>query len=164
MTSIKKIITLGAVVLTVGATSITAFAASNYKTPAEAAAGVTGKTVEEVIEEKTETGKTYGTIAKDAGKLEEFEEEMIQIKKDVIEKKVAEGTLTREKADEILKAIEEDQENCDGTGSSKIGQKYGIGFGKETGTRIGKGSGRGMKNGGGQGQKMGACEGECDAQ
>ncbi len=153
MTKIKKIIALGAAVLTVGTTSITAFAASTYKTPAEAAAGITGKTVEEVIAEKTESGITYGTIAKEAGKLEEFKQEIIEIKKYVIEKKVAEGTLTQEKADEILKAIEENQANCDGTGSAKIGQKYGAGFGKD--------SERGMKNGGGQGKKMGNNQNNC---
>ena len=109
MTNIKKIITLGAVVLIVGATSITAFAASTYTTPAEAAAGVTGKTVEEVIAEKTETGKTYGTIAKESGKLEEFKQENLEIKKDVLAKKVVDGTITQEKADEILKAIDENQ-------------------------------------------------------
>jgi len=153
MTKIKKIITLGAVVLVVGATSITAFAASTYKTPAEAAAGVTGKTVGEVIAEKNESGKTYGAIAKDAGKLEEFKKENLEIKKDILEKKVNDGTLTQEKADEILKAIEENQANCDGTGSAKIGQKYGVGFGKD--------SGRGMKNSGGQGKRMGNNQNNC---
>lgn len=156
MTNIKKIITLGAVVLTVGVTSITAFAASTYKTPAEAAAGVTGRTVEEVIAEKTETGKTYGTIAKDAEKLEEFEKEMFELKKDIIAENVTDGILTQGKADEILNAIEENQKICDGTGTAKIGQEYGAGFGK--------GSGRGMKNSSGQGQKKGTCEGECDVQ
>jgi hypothetical protein len=163
MTKIKKMLTVGGIVLAVGATSITTFAASIYKTPAEAAAGLSGKTVEQVVQEKTETGKTYGTIAKDAGKLDEFKAEAIQIKKDVLEKKVADGTLTREKADEIIKAVEENSANCDGTGSAKIGQEYGAGFGSATGGGMknggGQGQGGGMKNGGGQG--MGRGQGSC---
>ncbi|QSX06474.1 hypothetical protein JYG23_03170 [Sedimentibacter sp. zth1] len=153
MTKIKKIITLGTVLLVVGATSMTAFAASNYKTPADVVAGLTGKTVEAVIEAKQETGKTYGTLANDAGKLEEFKKENIEIKKDILEEKVADGILTQEKADEIINAIVENQANCDGTGSAKIGQEYGIGFGK--------GNGHGMRNGEGQGKRMGNSKGSC---
>jgi hypothetical protein len=152
MTKMKKILAVGAVVLAIGATGVSAFAASIYKTPAEAAAGLTGKTVEQVTLERQDTGKTYGTFAKDAGKLEEFKAENIQIKKDVLEKRVADGTLTREKADEIIKALEDNAANCDGTGTAKIGQKYGAGFGK------GGGGGQG------QGKGMGKGQGSCTAQ
>ena len=117
----------------VGAMSVTAFAASAYKTPAEAAAGVTGKTVEEVITQRQDTGKTYGEIANEAGKLEEFKNEMLEMKKDAIAQKVTDGKLTQERADEILKAVEEKAANCDGTGSARIGQKYGAGFGMGNG-------------------------------
>jgi hypothetical protein len=152
MTKMKKILAVGAVVLAVGVTGVSTFAASVYKTPAEAAAGLTGKTVDQVIQERQDTGKTYGTIAKDAGKLEEFKAENIQIKKNALEKRVADGTLTREKADEIIKALEENSATCDGTGTAKIGQKYGAGFGK--------GSGGGQ----GQGRGMGRGQGSCTAQ
>ncbi len=147
MKNMKKILVAGAIVMAIGATSAVAFAASVYKTPAEAAAGLTGKTVEQVIEERQETGKTYGTIAKEAGKQQEFIDENLQIKKDALEKRVADKTMTREQADVILKALEENSANCDGTGSAKIGQKYGAGFGS--------GSGNGARNGGGQGQGQG---------
>ncbi|NCB47882.1 DUF2680 domain-containing protein [bacterium] len=163
MTRMRKTLLLtGAIVLLVGAMSVTAFASSNYNSPAEAAAGVTGKTVEEVIAERQETGKTYGVIANEAGKLEEFKSEILEMKKDAIEQKVADGTLTREQADEIINAIEENSANCDGTGSARIGQKYNAGFGtgsenctngnctgnnKGSGNQGTKGSGMQNKNG-----------------
>jgi hypothetical protein len=159
MTRSKKILSMVAVVLAMGVTSISVFAASGYSTPAEALAGLTGKTVQEVIQQRQETGKSYGVIADEAGKLEEFKEETLQIKKDILDKRVAAGTLTQAEADEILKAIEANQAICDGTGSAKIGQKYGAGFGNGNGMRNGNGFGNGMRNGNGQGlgRGMGGC-------
>lgn len=151
MTRTKKMLSIGAVILAMSVTSIGVFAASGYNTPAEALAGLTGKTVEQVIQERQETGKSYGVIADEAGKLEEFKDENLLIKKAVLDARVAAGTLTQAQADEILKAIETNQATCDGTGSARIGQKNGIGFGN--------GSGSGMRNGNGQGlgRGMGAC-------
>ena len=153
MTKLKRIAAIGAMTLVIGATSLTAFAASKYSSPAEAVAGLTGKTVESVIAEKSETGKTYGTIAKEAGKLDEFKSENLQIKKDALAEKVASGTLTQERADEIVKAVEENQANCDGTGAARVGQKMGAGFGGMNGGGQGRGPGAGR----GQGNCGGAC-------
>ncbi len=147
MTKFKRMVIIGSTILAIGATSITAFAASPYKTPAEAVAGLTGKTVESVIAEKVETNKTYGTIAKEAGKLDEFKVEVLQIKKDRLAQKVADGSITQEKADEIIAAIEENQANCDGTGSARIGQSMGANFGGKNG----QGNGQGRRQGRGQG-------------
>ena len=161
MTKLKKIIALGTMVLTVGATSITALAAINYNTPAEAVAGLTGKTVESVIAEKFATGKTYGTIANEAGKLTEFKAANLEIKKEALAKKVAAGTMTQEKADEIIAALKENQENCDGTGAAKIGQKLGAGFGSMKDQGQGRGNGQGQGQGGvnrGQGNCGGLCQ------
>ncbi len=147
MKNLKKMTTIGAVVLAMGVTSATGFAASIYKTPAEAAAGLTGRTVESVIAERQETNKTYGTIA---GNLDEFKKENIEMKKDNLEVQVSEGRITQEKADTIIKKVEENQENCDGTGSEKIGQNEGAKFGSN-----GAGQGLGNSNrsqGKGQGQ------------
>lgn len=154
MKKFTKIRNLGTMILTVGVLSITAFAASNYNTPAEAVAGLTGKTVESVIKEKTETGKAYGTIADEAGKLTAFKAEMIAIKKDALAEKVAAGIMTQEKADEILAAIEENQANCDGTGTKKIGQMLGAGFGGMNGEC--RGNGQGKRQG-----DMGRGQGNC---
>jgi len=129
MKKFKRLIMVGAMVMVVGATTVTAFAASSYSTPAEALAGLTGKTVEAVIAERSETGKTYGTLANDAGKLEEFQAEILQIKKDILAERVAAGIMTQERADEIAAAIENNQTNCEGTGTARIGQGMGAGFG-----------------------------------
>ncbi|HVI39178.1 MAG TPA: hypothetical protein VM577_00835 [Anaerovoracaceae bacterium] len=59
--------------------------------------------------ERSETGKTYGTIANDAGKLEEYQTEMLQIKKDVLAEKVAAGLITQERVEGIAAAVENNQ-------------------------------------------------------
>lgn len=146
MTNLKKYVILGTVILTIGATSLTAFAAANYNTPAEAVAGLTGNAVEDIIADKNENGKTYGEIANDAGQLEEFKDEMLAIKKQVLDEKVADGIMTQAEADAIILAIEENLANCDGTGSGK-GQMMGSGFGGMMGQGRGQGQGRGLGNG-----------------
>lgn len=153
------------VTLALGVTSVAAFAASAYGTPAEAAAGLTGRTVESVTEERAETGKTYGTIANEAGKLDEFKAEMLEMKKALLEKKVADGVLTQEKADEILAALEENLASCDGSGSGSCGLRSGLGFGQNgmgqglgRGNGQGKGQGMGIGRGQGRGQGRGICQ------
>jgi hypothetical protein len=150
MTNLKKLAVLGAVVMAIGATTVTAFAAANFGTPAELAAAVTGKTVEEVTEEKLQSGKTYGEIAKDYDSLEEFQSAMLENKIAILEERVAAGTMTQEEADAIIKAIEENQAVCDGTGQARVGQQFGAGFGGMMGN--GNGQGRGTGNGLGRGQ------------
>jgi hypothetical protein len=159
MTKLKTLTTLGIVVIAVSVISITAFAASAYKTPAQAVAGLTGKTEASVIAEKIESGKTYGTLANEAGKLEEFKDEMVAIKKDVLDARVAAGTMTQAQADEILADLEANQATCDGTGTgtARIGQKAGAGFGSMNGQGQGKGQGSGMGQGRGQGMNSGTC-------
>ena len=78
-------------------------------------AGISGKDLEKVIAERKEKNIRYGTMAKEA------------------------GTITQEKADEIIVTMERNYENCDGTGQKglcgNIGLSRGIGFekGYETG-------------------------------
>lgn len=75
MKNIKPFLAACAAFTILAATSVTA--AAEYKTPAEAAAGLTGQTVEEIIIERLETGKSFGAIADAAGKLEEFQETVL---------------------------------------------------------------------------------------
>jgi hypothetical protein len=139
MKSIKKLITVSACALVLSAMAVTTFAASAYKTPAEAVAGLTKREVQSVIDERTTTGKTYGTIANEAGVLEAFKSEVLQIKKDALAARVAAGTMTQAQADAIIKSIEANQATCDGTGNGGgIGRGAGAGFG------AGVGQGRGM--------------------
>lgn len=161
MKNLKKIAIIGLIVLAIGAVSITAFAASKYNTPAEAVAGITGRTVESVTGERAESDKTYGSIASDAGKLDEFKAEMLEMKKDRLAELVKEGKITKEKADEIIAAIEKNMENCDGTGSGMVGRKMGAKFGSQ-GNCLGNGCGNsGNGIGRGQGRGMGRGMGDC---
>jgi len=142
----KKLIVIGAAVFLLSVLSISAFAASVYNSPAEAVAGLTGRTVEDVTKERTESGKSYGAIANDAGKLDEFKKETQEIRKDILAEKVADGTITQDQADDALKAFEERQAFCDGTGS---------GNGGCGGNRNGAGRAQGQSRGWGAGNGMG---------
>lgn len=160
----KKITATGFMVMAISATGVTAFAASQYNTPAEVVAGLTGRTVESVVTERTETGKTYGTIASEGDVLDEFKVETLEMKKDNLTAQVAAGTITQERADAILTTLEENQANCDGTGGEGIGKSLGARFG-ETGTGMGTGMGMGKGNALGKsqgGRGMGLSNGSCN--
>ncbi|NCC80026.1 MAG: hypothetical protein EOM07_10555 [Clostridia bacterium] len=129
MKKIRNIVAAGALTLAMGVTSLTVFAATKYDSPQEALAGITGKTIEEITEERYEEGKTYGEIAAEAGELDAFKEELFEQKKEIIEERVAEGSLSREYADEILERIEDNQSTCLGTGERGRGMMGGFGFG-----------------------------------
>lgn len=145
--NLKKTIVTGALVTVIAASSV-AYAASQYKTPAEAAAGVTGKKVEDVQAQRKD-GKTYGQIAKDAGKLDEFKKEKLELTKDRIEQLVKDGKLTKEKGDELIKKIKDNQANCDGTGSAAIGKNNGLGLGSQGAGQGNGGANRGQGTGNG---------------
>lgn len=137
----KKLLSTLLVVLLTAAMSVSAFAAT-YSTPADACADVTGKTLEQVIALRQD-GKTYGTIASEAGKLEEFKDAVYEIKEDRLKELVKNGTITQAEADEVLAIIKERQAVCDGSGNGGGGLGLGIGGGYGNG-----GTGRGMGAGG----------------
>lgn len=160
MKNIKTYIAAATIIGFLGITG-TAVAAATGNTPAEITAGLTGKTVEQVIAERA-AGKTYGTIADEAGKLEEFKAQTLEQKKAVLDQRVAAGTLTQDQADAIYSSLKTNQATCDGTGNAAIGKNAGVGFGMgqgqgqgigQKGKRAGQGSGGGF--GGGMGS--GAC-------
>ena len=166
----KKILAAGVAVLALSALSVTAFAASAYKNPAEAVAGLTGKTVESVTEQRQETGDSYCAIAEEAGVLDQYKAAVLEMKKDALNERVADGKLTQEKADEIIAAIETKMAECDGTcdgnGGTMRGQGFGFGGGNGNcagagnGTCTGNGNTDGTCTGGGCGQRgmqNGAC-------
>lgn len=146
MKNIKKIVA-SAMVIGVLSTGGTVFAATTGTTPADIAASLTGKTVEEVTKERA-AGKTYGTIAKEAGKFDEFKAQTLEQKKALLDEKVKNATLTQEKADEIYNMMKTNQANCDGTGSKGVGKENGAGFGQGSGNGMGsmqhKGNGTGQ--------------------
>ncbi|MBU3190832.1 hypothetical protein K9O30_16370 [Clostridium bowmanii] len=145
MKNIKKVV-LSIAVVSVLSTSVV-FGVVATKSPADITAGLTGKTVEEVAKERT-SGKTYGTIASEAGKLDEFKAESLKQKKVILDQRVKDGNLTQAEADKIYNDIKTNQLTCDGAGSVGIGKMNGTGFGKGQGR--GKGMGRGMGQGSGQ--------------
>ncbi len=159
MINLKKAIAITTMVLTIGAVSASAFAASAYSTPAEAAAGLTGRTVDSVVAERVETGNTYGTIANEAGVLDEFKAQILEMKKDRLNARVEAGTMTQERADAIITAMEENQATCDGTGSARLGQSMGACFGAGSGMGNGDGSGQGLGAGSGTAKGSGSGQG-----
>ncbi|AZV58687.1 DUF2680 domain-containing protein [Clostridium sp. AWRP] len=151
MKNFKKFVAALTIVGAIGSAS--AVYAATSKTPAEVVSGLTGKTVEDLYKEHT-AGKTFGTIANEAGKLEEFKTQMLDQKKAVLDQRVKDGNITQEKADEIYNAVKTNQAACDGTGSEQVGKKYGAGFGQGSGMGHGMGKGAGMGNGMGAGRGM----------
>ncbi|SDI10864.1 DUF2680 domain-containing protein [Desulfosporosinus hippei] len=156
MKKIKTYLIAATVVGLLGVTG-TAFAAVTGTTPAEITAGLTGKTVEQVTTERAD-GKTYGTIADEAGKLEEFKAQILEQKKLVLDQRVADGKITQEQADAIYNSLKSNQATCDGTGNG-IGKSAGTGFGMGQG--MGQGAGRkgkqaGSAAGGSFGSRMGS--------
>jgi hypothetical protein len=144
--NLKKYAGVGIIaVFILAAGSIAAFAASPYSTPAEVVAAIAGREVQSVINERIETGKTYGTIADEAGAFEEFKKKMLEAKRESIAARVADGTMTQEQADAILERMEVNQANCKGNGiGGGAGCRMGAGFGKARafgGRRMGNGNG-----------------------
>jgi len=156
MMNFKKLLVVATVVGLLGAAG--AAYASTAKTPAEITAELTGKTVTELSSERS-TGKTFGTIANEAGKLAEFKTQMLEQKKTLLDQRVNDGKLTQEQADNIYNNMQSNQATCDGTGNAGIGKNYGAGFGQGNGMGngngscdgTGKGNGSGMRNGTGMG-------------
>ena len=148
MKNLKNMITASMVVAAISVSSVTVFAASKYGSPAEAAAALTGKSVEEVLQIRQEENKTLGIQVDEVGKLDEFQKELLEQKKEVLKERVAEGRLSQEQADVILANIETNQATCDGTATG-IGMMNGLGFGQGmmNGNRNGYRNGTGYGNG-----------------
>lgn len=154
MKNIKKVIAVVVSVCVIGAAGM-AYAAE-IKTPADIAAALTGKSVTDVNKERA-TGQTYGTIANEAGKLEEFQVQMLEQRKAILDQRVKDGEITQQQADEIYNAIKNNQATCDGTGNAKLGKQFGMGRGNGQGS----GNGQGMRRGAGMGNGRG--NGACGA-
>jgi len=149
MKNFKKLIAAATMVGVLGVTG-TAYAVGAI-TPAGIAADLTGKSIEEVTALRA-AGTTYGAIADEAGKLEEFKVQILEQKKSILDQRVKDGNLTQAQADQIYASIKTNQVNCDATGSTGIGNRNGVGFGQGMGMGMGKGVGQ--HNGGGFGSRM----------
>lgn len=145
----KLIVSMSALVL-VAATSIGVYAAESMN-PAQTLSELTGMTIEALYEAKGD--KTFGVLAQELEVADAFRKDMIANKLAIIEERVANGTLTREAADDMIAVILENQENCDGTGLNQGEGKIGLGFGRGHG--MGNGHGFGSRNNSGLRQGFG---------
>lgn len=135
----SKILLLSAAVLLVcGAFAIPAFTEATYQSPAQAAAGVTGMSLEDVQQERAETGKTYGEIAAENDRLDEFREAKL--------------------------SMQEESVSSSSSTVSSIGNGNGVCDGSCNSTGICDGSCIGAGNGNGNGVCDGSCNGTgvCD--
>ena len=144
MKKIKKL------ALTLGVTTLVASAgigvyAAEISSPAEILSRLTGTSVERLYESKG--NMRFGELAEQEGVADEFRQEMLANKKAMLDKKVSEGTLTQEQADEMYKNMVENQGSCDGTGIHRGERNLGLGMG----AGMGRGNGNGEKVGGGNG-------------
>ena len=148
--------------------STAAFAAADYKTPAEITAGLTGKTTDEVTAER-QAGNSYGAQAEEAGKLDEFQTERLALCEQNIAQDVLDGRLTQAEADKLLEDMKLRMEDCDGTGTGlgqgeSNGNGTGLCDGTGTGLCDGTGAGQGNEKGNGSGMGMGMGRGACTDQ
>jgi len=151
MKNLKKLFAIALVVGLMGAVGV-AYAAVT-KTPAEITAAVTGQTVSEVNQERA-AGQSYGAIANEAGKLDEFKAQMLEQRKALLDERIKTGTLTEEQAKVIYERMQDRMANCTGDSTGMCGNRgagSGQGCGMGMGRGNGNGNGQGMMNGGGRG-------------
>lgn len=143
MNTKSKIIAGMLALLLIGSASLTAFAATRYGSPMEALAGLTGKTEDTLYEQMREEDKRLYELAEEAGVLEEFREEMLELRKERMQSFVEEGRITQEQADRMLERMEErDFGGGFGFGRGFRGGCHGDG---DRGFRGFMGFGRGMR-------------------
>ena len=138
----KKLITLsvvGVVVLSMGGLVF----ADSFKSPAQTYADLSEITVEEAYELRG-TDKTFGQLAEESDLIDDFRKANLESKKTILADMVRTEQITQEQADEIINAME--QNDCSTPGENRIGQKFGIGFGRYLNGN-GHGQGRGNHSG-----------------
>lgn len=151
MKNFKKLVAAATIIGIIGVAGIAgASYATGSTTPAGILSTLTGKSLEQVTAERA-AGKTYGTIASEAGKLDEFKAENLEQRKVILDQRVKDGYLTQAQADAAYDTMKANQATCDGTGSARMGQINGSG----SGSGQGMGMGAGQRNGGGRGMNAG---------
>ncbi len=142
----KAGIVLGVIAAALVLTMITSsvFAAFQPKRGIELAADVLGVTVDELIEQRDETGKTIHEIVVEAGKLDELTQARLDQMKLILADRVANGDLTQAEADEwYAEMVERMEYNLAngitgyGRGGMMGGYGAGTGFGCGAQTRGG---------------------------
>ncbi len=98
----KRWIMTGVAAAIIGVSGFTAMAAADYTNPMQLVANITGRTVESVADEQYTTGKSLYTIADEAGKSADFKDGMVTLRKERLDQRVADGTMSRDRADAIV--------------------------------------------------------------
>lgn len=142
------------VMVLVLALSVPAFAGS-VDSAVDIFSSLTGMTVEEAWELRHDTDQTFGELAIENGVGDEFSDQMQELNKARIEDLVDQGRLTREQADEVLRAMED----CDGTPGSHMRLRDVIGSGNGLGNGSGPRNGEGFRSGGGNPKGFGGGRG-----
>lgn len=144
---------------------VTAASNSDRRNPAEIIAGLTGKSTQEVREERRE-GTCFAAQAQEAGVLPEFQEERLALCEERLDSAVADGSITQEDADQILAEVKLRQENFAATGlcqgnpqGNPQGYYQGNPCGPVNGLRDGTCIGQENPNGPGNGPKDGTGKG-----
>lgn len=127
----KIILSLGAIALLVTLSTQTVFASEVNLTPAGILSKITGKSIESLTEERKETNKSYGAMAKEEGIFDDFKEEMIEVKKARINELLENNEITKEEADKMISSFND----CDGTGKQGKDGNMGMKFGKGNGNK-----------------------------
>ena len=129
----------GILVLSMGVISF----ASTFESPADEYANLMGISVEEARLERGD--KTFGQMAEENGILDEFRENMLELKKERLSNLVKEGRITQEKADEILMKI---NEGCTFEKGSRNGlmKEFRMKFATKNGNRMGNKFGQNNNN------------------
>lgn len=166
----KKTITLVLITLLAVSAASVSFAADATstvpQTPAQVVSNLSGQPLEDILNLKMSSGKTYGTIAKELGVLDAFKASSLESKADILKAQAALGKITQEEADKLITALTDAQAACDGSGSTSIGKNANAGFGLGQGSKNrntagivqdGQNSGRGFgnKQGGGRNSQNG---------
>ena len=162
----RRVVGALVVMLVVVAVAGVVFAA--VQTPSQILAGLTGKS-ETDLQAARAAGSSYGSIAAEAGVLDEFQAQRLEALKTQLAERVTAGTLDQASADSIYDRMEDRVANCDGTGVP-AGQAARNGRGSMTGSASGNGlaagtcdgtgiaaGGGGRGNGRGTGTGTGVC-------
>lgn len=163
----RFIIALGCALVMLVALPTVALAAVPVTNAAQVVAELTGRDVNSIIDERVTDGKAYGTIADEAGVLEQFKNRVLELRQEAIAARVAAGTMTQEQANNRLELLQQRRDLCDGTAAGYMaaerGTNLGLGLGAASGTGMANGAvtGNGTGTGGGFGATDNPTPGTC---
>lgn len=142
----KILVSISAMALLLIGLVTVAFAADNWKTPAQIVSDLTGKTVDQTQADR-QAGQSYGAQAAAAGKLSQFQQERLAQCKQRLDEAVKSGQMTQAEADKLYETMKTQMATCTGTGNANsLG--YGMmGRGMMGGNRLSGGCGLGYGQG-----------------